>query len=108
MRRQIDERDHAAVAFWHLDARRQILGYGIVESHFVVLGHVGEQKRCKDLGGRSDFKDGVAVERARIALVQLSVGDDTSSLGPKNPHHDPDALVLDVDSIDEDFPNLGI
>src|SRR5208282_1637184 len=54
------------------------------------------------------FEDGVAVERTRIALLQMSIFNHAASLGPDDADDDANALVLDVDSLDEHLPNVSI
>ncbi len=75
MRRKIDQRNRAAIALWHLNAWRQIFTDGIVERNLAALHHIRKQHRGEYLCRRADLKNRVAVERARIAFLQVPVGD---------------------------------
>jgi hypothetical protein len=66
------------------------------------------QQRREHFRRRADLENRIAVQRTRIALLQLPVGNHPPPMRPDNAHGDPDALMLHVDSIDEHLPNLGI
>src|SRR6266851_9043243 len=111
MGHQIHERDLTAIPFRELHVGGQIFRDRIRECDFTLLDHVGKQKCGEYFADRANLKDGVAIERAWVSLVAMTVGDDPAALGSDHADDDADAILLrseGVDTIREDLSNIGI
>jgi len=81
--------------------RRQVVGDRIVQRHDAALHHVCEQQRRERLRHRRDLERRVAVDRPSVARL-VAPCDTKSAVRPRDDaDHHPDALVLNVDLIDE-------
>ena len=106
--RQIHQGDGVALPLGQLHAGREVLGHGIVELEFSALDHIGEHERREDLGDRSDLEDGVAIERALVARVEMPVGNDAPARWSGDADDHSHALMLRVDAIGQNRPKLGV
>ena len=64
--------------------------------------------RRKDLRDRADFKDRVAVYRARVSRSPIPVGNDSLPMGFDHPYDNSNGLAIFVDAFGKDVSNLGI
>src|SRR5881227_3623018 len=58
----------------------QIFCDRIIQSDFVFLGHLSKQQRCEYLRHRSDFKNGIAIERVRVIQAAFTGRNDLATL----------------------------
>src|SRR5216683_2581705 len=111
MGHQIHERDLTAIPFGELQVGGQIFRDRIRECDFTLLDHVSEQEGGEYFADRANLKDDVAIESTRVALFEMTVGDDSPALGSGHTDDDADTIFLPsegVDTIREDLSNIGI
>ena len=108
VRREIFERDRLSTTLRHLDVGREVLRCRIRERHLAAPDGIGKQQRSEDLRRRTDLEHRFAVHGVRRLCVPAAVGHHPAAPRVDEADDDPDALVLDVDPVDEHAADLRI
>lgn len=97
-----------SVALWQFHTGGQVFRDRIRERDLSPLHHVCEEQRRKDLGDGTDLEDRVAIHSPVVARVNFAVGDDPATGRVNHAYNDSDALMLLVNTLDEQVANLRI
>jgi hypothetical protein len=108
MRRKVHERNLTAAALRYFCSAGQVLGDRVIDFDLPATCHVSQQERRKYLGNRADLEQRVAIQGPLVALLESAVGNNSPAFAVNDTDNDADALLLRVDSVDEDLTNSGV
>src|SRR5262245_52483380 len=106
MRGKIEQSDEFAAPLRHPDMCGKIFCSWIVEPDLFAVGHVRQCQRSEDLGDGSNLEDRISIERARIAIGQVAMGDDEAAIRFDHSRDNADRLLLIINAFYEDFADF--
>jgi hypothetical protein len=85
-----------------------MLSRWIVEVNLFAAHHVGQCQRGENFGDRANLEDRLSIDRARIAICKIAMGDDPAAAGFGDTHHNSDRLLLLINASHEDLADFVV